>query len=798
MSFRRLCGYDLNGWRDQSARNWQITADGELEEGPVSLTGAVTDPCVVLTGSGGRREWIGGAQAALSPHGLGEGWGDLGDPARRRRVRDCLADQAVRPEQLAAALKGLTAGAATIAISLEEQEGQDEALQDRLLRAVSAARLGQPVLVWRSVLALLGHLQLDGAGDNLSEGDRIGVICHDAEGFSVQILRLREEETLHGRILTPERQKAARHVNSPWGYHGLLDEAARVTAQITPQLRGDLAGQMRRLSTFALSGAQQEELLRDAAGRFHLIRTPAEFDLPEQTPDLSGFSELAGCQTVLFESHCSGAVYASLFRELSALCPKPLQPLFAGAVAFGAFEAARRLAAGEPVYYDFLPQISTIVLGAEGAGSFDLIEPEARLPAGRVYRSPVAADFGLQRGAKELKVYLRRELDPRPRLARHLLDVEIHKQTKVSLHIEQAPAAGRAQLIVEAPDLGRQFRLNWAQAEVCPESWEDLIAKLSTPPVSIPRRMVLEGGTEPWQRTPTSDGLALALHRQSGRPSADWEVLAGLMCRKADGRYPISSDGDLTPELPAVTVANLEAVNARAMTHLRARASGEITADNSSLKYLTWQFRRAPAGLARMLLDVLRLREPGKKHPFIRSQMSWILVAQGLGRICQRPQDEEDLLRICLARQITDWSYRVETAAVAFVLSRSPTAHHFLTPKDLHRLVKRIRLEFEAERGSDYTKFNYAPLLLAGLLRQRERDRSAFVLGRDPLAQVLDDLIDGTLSDFDSRRSSSPSRIRNIARYRPLLKALRDELRGEGTDPDILLHIHNLDDDPKG
>jgi hypothetical protein len=56
-------------------------------------------------------------------------------------------------------------------------------------------------------------------------------------------------------------------------------------------------------------------------------------------------------------------------------------------VARGALEAARRLTHGEPVYFDFLPQISTIILGREAARSHNLIDTRVTLPASRVYRS---------------------------------------------------------------------------------------------------------------------------------------------------------------------------------------------------------------------------------------------------------------------------------------------------------------------------------------------------------------------------------------------------------------------------
>ncbi|MFS8116784.1 hypothetical protein QD460_34410, partial [Rhizobium jaguaris] len=102
---RKLCGYDLNGWRDSAARNWTILPDGEEQEVISSLIEGGIFGVVVETGAKADGGLVGGAQASISPHGLGAGWGVVGAAEKRLRVTDLLNDDPSVPH-LTAALKG--------------------------------------------------------------------------------------------------------------------------------------------------------------------------------------------------------------------------------------------------------------------------------------------------------------------------------------------------------------------------------------------------------------------------------------------------------------------------------------------------------------------------------------------------------------------------------------------------------------------------------------------------------------------------------------------------------------------
>ena len=106
----RLCGYDLNGYRDLAARNWQVRpGDDEVFGDPHLHHGGLLG-AVVCSGDDSGAGWVGGPQAMLAPHGRGGGWGAVGDSQRRLPIRDLIAGPQTRPEALGAAFSGLTTG----------------------------------------------------------------------------------------------------------------------------------------------------------------------------------------------------------------------------------------------------------------------------------------------------------------------------------------------------------------------------------------------------------------------------------------------------------------------------------------------------------------------------------------------------------------------------------------------------------------------------------------------------------------------------------------------------------------
>lgn len=780
MTVRRLCGYDLNGWSDRAARSWTLGADGDEIAEP-HLTGRVLRSAVVRmdTAKGGR--WIGGAQAGLAPHGRGGGWGEVGRSDRRRLTLDILRDDSAEVAQLAAALAGLAERPKVSVVAIAEGPETSERLQERLIEAMGRARLGRALLVWRSVLTVL-------AQEGLKDEMKVGVIGHVSGGFTLQELRLRQVLTARGPILAPERRRAAAFVASPLGYDGLIQEAKRAT-KVPPDLREDWTLASRALATVALTGTAEPELYRNARGQFLQLTPPKRLPLP--SAPLLDFTALSDCDLVLVETLTEGHLRQDLVVTLAEALGRPLIVCPPETVAKGALIAAERLSQSLPIYFDFLPQISTIFLGDDGAQNYDLIEASATLPAGQVYRSPKPAHFAIQPGQASVSVHLRKELADWPRKAGIELGTALPKATPVELRVEQTPASGRARLIVEAPSLSRQFTLDWDTAEEIHRPWEDLIAELDEGEATIPARLVLPCGILPWDGSTGANGLSHALTENAGRREPDWKTLAARLAARPKRTYAISSDGLIPTEISDRLVTCLDSLSAQAVEIVAAQASGRETDDNEALKFLTWQFRHAPDLVPRLLLDAMLSRHLGRGHPFARHQASWTLVYQGFGRTCRDPDQEREVLSIILSKPVGEWNYRQETATMAFLLSRSDSAPQHLEREDVEILAERVLMEFRAEVGTEYTKFLYAPFLLGGLLRWRLKRRNALVVGRDPLADRLKMALAATKADL-AKRSRRYAAFQPVAdRYIPLLDQLTDELEGHGGNPDLLMALYD-------
>ncbi|WP_171238331.1 hypothetical protein [Ruegeria sp. HKCCA5763] len=499
---------------------------------------------------------------------------------------------------------------------------------------------------------------------------------------------------------------------------------------------------------------------------------------------------LADCDIVIFETLAEGRLKERLNEAIQEASPVEVHTLPATAVAEGALEAARRAGDGEPIFFDFLPRLSTIVFGSDGAKNFDLIRKEETLEAGRIYRSPEAASLAIPAGQESVSVFLRKEEAPWPRKASVSLGAPLKHQAAVSLWVEQKPAAGRARILMEAPDLGRNFVVDWDEALEEERPWSEIIESLDTQ-VSIPKRLVLPCGMEAWHDSDRSAGMLTLLESEPNRSRTDWATLRQKLSQRPFGKYCISSDGDVPPEITAETLERFEILTSKALEVTEKRLRGESgygTEDNEALKFLSWQFRRCPRNVATWLMDCIEAS--GRNHPFVKHQASWVLVYQGLGRIVGSEEDEARAMRLLLTSSIKDWIWNRQSAAMAFMLSRSDTAPSYLKREDVEKLTKRTIADFQRNIGGQYTMFNYAPFLLAGLVRWRLVDPTALVIGADPLADDLLAIIEKTEQDLKARRGSNTNFQRRRLKFLPILQDLKSELAGEGSNPDLLLDIY--------
>jgi hypothetical protein len=526
-------------------------------------------------------------------------------------------------------------------------------------------------------------------------------------------------------------------------------------------------------------------MMRVMNGDWFRLVPPAAPSMPiVELPD-GALKQLAACDLVLFETLTSGSAREALHRSLEAALGCSILPAADAAVALGALEATDRQARRDPVYFDFLPKIATIVADAANglARSYDLIEPEATLPAGTVYRSAQPAILGLPGGSQPIKVHLRKETDPQPRCATVDFGSGVAAGTVVELSVEQAPLSGRARILLTLPALSRQKMVDWDAAERLNEDWQAIVDRMATPPPTIPDRLVLPCGMVGWEDNVRGPGLLTLLDQNAGRIDVDWQALAIRLSQRPGGIFCVSSDGALPDEVPDKARAQLQSLTESALTEEMSRLARRRNEDNNRIQFLTWQFRRCPPELVQALLPAVA-DEEGWAGAFPH----WAhrkLVFQGLGRAVSDPVTERNLLDVVLARPISSWNWWGEIACLSFVVSRSQTAPHALTATEATRIGEASLEDFRRCLGSTYTTFFYTPFLLAGLLRWRLAVPRAFLIDIDPLARAFDDIVEQTLQRVTQAAHQRPV----LLRYKPILESIRQELRGKGSNPELLMDI---------
>lgn len=771
MTFRRICGYDLNGWLDSAARNWIIEPGGEVLRTGAIVSQTAPLPSVVRAGSEPGGRWVGGVPADLAPHGRGGGWGDVGEAARRIAVRELLRAPQSNIDAVAAAMTGLVPGADCAVVSVDDGPNSSETQRESLLSAAKRTGARRSMLVWRPVLAALWAIETG----LVRHEQKVGVICHSGAGFLVQTLEIRKASGRQTELLTPERRRPGEALPSSLGYDAL------VRCAVDSEVRDRVS-----LARLALGFASDAEILRAPNGDWVKRHAREALALPLDDIVLNDLRLIKNCDIVLIETLSQGAIREGVINRLSSAVQGACTLLPIEAIARGALVAASRLDAGDPVYFDFLPRIATIVSGTEGPRSFDLIDPEETLPAGKLYRSPTPARLALAQGQERISVYLYKEDQRHPRVAHLDLGKAADRTTPVEVVVEQSPAAGRARILLAMPELGRSLTIDWDASEVLEQSWETVIESLASPAPSVPNRLVLQCSAIHWHNSSTSIGLSNVLSYSATQNAPDWRTLAARMAQRVEDTYAISSDGELPHGLNAGANASLEAVNSKAMVHALAQLSHNGPVDTATLKFLTWQFRHCPNALGERLLEIVEdgaLLDRLFPHPSSKK-----LVYQGLGRILGTEAHESRIFAHLLNKPPEAWNWQRETACVAFILSRSETAPRLLARADVNLLLRRVETELRAYSGPEDTRIRYSIILLVGLLRWRRIEPFALIAGRDVALDSTMILLQGVIERLGRERYRRPWQERLLI----LLKQTREELLGEGQNPELLHELYNF------
>ncbi len=783
---RRLAGYDLTGWRDFAARNWKERPGHELIETARQVVSGGAGGVVIRLGNARQQhDLVGGIQAIRAPHGLGEGWGSIGSVERRERVANLLRDPIRYAPEIAAALRAMAnpdkAGSVmgTTAVLAIPDTAAFEIEQEGLLDALRKLGVnGDSLLVWRSVLACLAAVER-----GLCNGIRwIGVVGHDAEGLTNQLFRMRE---VRGQW-APERQETGQAHHWEAGLDTLLRRAQETIVTVSGSSRcSPHLTSAKCVVPLALGESPSADIVRRPDGTWQTIRPPQPESTPVPPIPLELVAHLSKCEIVLLETPTSGSVRQSLTDALSSVFQVSVVPLDHWDIALGGLIAARKVVHGEPIYFDFLPQISTIIQDATKARNYDLIQSDEPLPAGQVYRSAEPAKLSILAGMDQIKVYLRKQAVDECRLAVVPLSAKADAAATVDLYVEQTPAAGRARLTLASEVFPTPLSINWDTARIQKGSWEALIESLQPKHPSIPNRQILKCDLGLWRDVYRSSDLTSVLMLAIKVGKFRWYRLATLMSARSDGFYAVSSDGDLPAGLEPEVVAAFETVTKAAAAHVQQRLDHRIVDDNQSLRFLTWQFRRCPPGIIRALLDVLD--SPTRQHVFLANAASRQLVYHALGRTVTSSEQLRIVFDHLLACHVTKWkSYQFACAAQLLARTDAPSLLDQGEIKMLGEVV--IHANRNAIGGNYQARFFYAPYILVGLLRRRQKDRFALVAGKDSLADRLLETTQEVIADM-RRRFSHDNRVE---RYRKVLEDCCRELNGKGWNPDILVDLAGI------
>lgn len=780
-SMKKLSGIDLNGIQDYAARNWLLDVDGEElffgEDNHINL-GSIRSSVILVNTIFGK-EYVGGIQADLAPHGRGGGFGQIGSPENRVSLIELMRSIENETDKLAAALNGLAPPASHTIVSINDNNDTSEIYQENLVKALRKNKEKSFLLIWRSVLAALSQIQRG----KLKRPQKIGVISHSLKGIDLQLLEIKEAFCKEELILVPERKSTGLTVETNFGYQALFDAVKLYLQSLSPDPMLNVEN-AKNVGLIALGNPGKLELVRSSTGTWREIRpTKTLLDLIEFDGScLDTLSEFfRHADQVFFETFSTGQLEAKLRKLISSKIGKEIYHIGGTTIAEAALFASKRLEQDCPVYFDFLPQISTIVRSGSKARNFDLIDQSETLRAGKVFRSKVPAELAISPEAEKIEVFLRKETEPRPRKSVVELNMPPGSMTKVLISVEQIPALGRAAIQIKADSIGLNRILDWDNSEILNETWDEILNRQESPVVPIPERLVVDASDFNWDDT-DRDGLETLLER-AANSNPNWILLAQRAYKS------FSSDGEIPVYVSDDAIKNLNKVNTKAIQLIEEILSGDAESNNEILKFLTYQYKICPAKIASTLISMWEYRfDRNYSHPFIVAGGSWVLIFQGFGRIVFDPDLEKKAIRMMIDIPISNWKWREQTACMSFLLSRSKTAHKFLQDEDLPILVERVVIEFNENIGTEYNKFYYAPFLLAGMLRYREINPSFMILGVDPLADKIQPILELTLKDL--KRSRTIGSVKRD-KYMNWITEIETYMKGEQGNPNLLLDIYN-------
>ena len=795
---RKSVGLDLNGWHDFGCRDWRVD---DLDERPGEvevLDGGYGSVVVEHDGM-----IVGGPQAILSPNGRGAGWGPVGATTKRRELaKQWHSLLTGTPDggfagDFRAAVDALSVQADELVVCMPDRPEMSEARQQDLLTALTGRRRARATLIWRSVALLLDLLD-GGSLPEVAEGQRILCVIHGHDGLDVQRLVMRRLDDKPGQF-APERAGAGTSHCPELGLACLAEHAKAAVADANPWL-ADRPAEIPRLPfnlLFEEPAPLPEEVIRRDNGNWTTVIAPPEYRVPEPPHDL-GFSgadaDLVILMSPLAERH-RNELRDCLADRLGGIKLVLSDP---AAAARGALRAARRIELGIAHYLDRLDQISLAVLRRTGPVFEDLIQANETVPGNREYISAPITSLVWTAGMERANFYIRKG----PHEIRHWVTSPVEspaRDEQLEIRLRQMPAQGWAKLLVTAPDWGvlrrTPIHLDWGSLPVDPRDEAEILRALEGPRPVVPERVRYRADIGLWDGSLRYPGVKSILRSFDFRNPESIKRLADALRAsfRLDGRttvYAVGTDGELPESLDEATRRRfIDAIERIGDDLLRNISDGAALTNNNQLLCLTWIFARCPHAVQRELaraLDAIRLVG---LHGLLAPRGSVRVVVHGLGRVVTDPE----ILRMFIPKLYSDIGRPNFLAALSSMLSRPEATPRVLREDDVEEIAGRVILVLKGlnEAHSFGTTFKYALMVIAGLLRVRERDPWALLAGRSAVARSLVDVLTGILGSIPRMPNAIPNKAEKIRIVNELIALLS----GDGGRPDILTIMDAMAED---
>ena len=844
---RALIGVDLNGAHDWLARFKDAGGqDSEEEILDLGVRGAMIR---LRLRQPDRRQWVADKQAETAPHGRGLGWGEIGKSENRLSFLEVLdglrsgdADERVR-EALAVSLRSLVGDADRAVFAVPDIPACGEEFQDRLIDLLASATGRRPFLLWRPVAALLGYIRQH--PDNLQPGDEVAVLSLMADGLHLSSLSLYPERD-DGRLV-PWRGKSGESADTAFRGIQLVEEAQRWLAGKSSMKLEEIEAATLSPWRYATAGEREtRELVRLASNRGWL-------KLPQLTGRLTAschsgfpapFRKLLGkARTLLIEGPFAGnpewrREIETALGESTGL-PGAVDVLDSGTVALGCLEAAEREHDGRDIYRDFLPQLEINAVENDIPQFVNLIEPGARCRGGNTFRGYAPGNFVIQKGATRPEFWLFKEAlegGPQGRQADVTFSVPVDRQCSLTVSVEQTPGQGSAVVRIASPHLQEMGQppivLNWNDMKPVGESKDEILEALrnrSPGGAHYPNTHVKRGHAALWAAGRRKASLVreldiycdLPLIQRGGVNGNAWDQLKRLRSRfsrpvrigfvprklkktrNARGNFhALNADGTLPPPADGFDVpAEAGGVFDRALSKCARDliALQERHGDDMDLKILgdmigfaSWCFWKCPEAITEFLLKTYEDAQfRGISH---------ILIRQGVARVIHKREHLERYF-FALENQLSDRKRILsdDYAGLARVLGTVEEAASVLAPGLAGRISDMTVEEMESENrkgNNDAYKrgFKYAMLMLAGLLRHRERQPTFLNPGKSITDRML-----AQLSRAEERSGKLieliPEDANRLKEVKKIIAEIKKHMQLEGGDPNIIVYIDSIPQD---